>query len=997
MRLITKSAVYPIGALVALSVGAAAHAQTTAAPAASDATGGVQSPPNDAQPAPQADIVVTGSRIGRSSYTSESPIVSVGQDAVSASGSPTIETTLNQLPQLSSSASTSANFSTRAGQASADLRGLGQQRTLVLIDGRRMQPSGSDGSIDLNLIPTALIDNVEVITGGASAVYGSDAVTGVVNFKLRKNVDGVELSGQYGVSGRGDGATKNLNLLFGGPFSQGKGHVVFDLDYSQRDAVNFTDRKYLLGQFTSSYTPDGKLNTDATNLPSQAEVNAIFAKYGVAPGTVSRSTPFGFNADGTLFNPTGPVHYTGQYNSVIGVYQGALSSFTGNYLYAQTPLKRYNGFASTDYEISPHIKLFAQAMYSDDTVTSRTAPATVGSNTSTIPLTVPVTNPFIPADLAQLLASRAQPNAPFTIVTRLSPAGDHMQRFHYSVYQFQAGASGDYGAGDWKWSVDGSIGRTDLTETDINYQSSTALNQLLQAPDGGASICSGGLNLFGQHPISAACIAYVNRTPQDITTLQQQIVEVNTDGTLFHLPAGPVKIAIGADYRRNSFSFNPDTSIASGDIAGYLPISSSHGATDVKEIYAEGLIPILRDTFLFKELNVDLAYRYSDYESVGGTSTYKADVDWKMFDGLRLRGGYSRAVRAPSVGELFAPQTQSQATLGSVTAVASGDPCDVRSAYRAPGAANAGQVRSLCLAQGVPMPIIDSYNNTTVNNAALSQGNPDLKAEIADTYSVGAVLTPHFSSPLFSRVNFSVDYYNISLKGAIGTITNLLATQRCFNADGSNPTYSQSNYYCSLISRDHSNGLITLIQNPLFNLGGYKTSGIDVTGDWAFDLDALGLKGNPGRLSISTDINYLISFDIQTVAGGPSVDYAGTILNTQIDPFADAHPHWKATSAVTYTLDPISLSLRWRYIGGMENAANVGTGGKLPPVEAVSYFDLDAGWSINNRLRLLVGIDNLFDRDPPIVNQSVAGGYQTDIYTYDIIGRRFFAQVKAKF
>ncbi len=1001
MLISTKAAVYPLSALLALAP-VTVSAQTTQqnAPAEPVAAGDHATPQTivgaAAEPTSDQrnqDIVVTGSRISRRDYVSESPIVTVGQAAIATTGSPTIEATLNTLPQLTTSASASANFTGRGGQASADLRGLGQQRTLVLLDGRRMQPSSSDGSIDLNTVPTQLIDSVEVITGGASAVYGSDAVTGVVNLKLRKNVQGVELSAQKGISSYGDGDTTDVNLLVGSRFADDRGHAMIDVSYSTRDAIQFNQRSYLLNQATSASQPEGRINVNAANLPSQAAVNAIFSRYGMAPGAVSRSSTFSFNTDGTLFLQSPVVNYRSPPLENVGVYNNGLTTFAGNYFYLQTPLNRYSAYTKADYDVSENLNVWVQALYTNYNVTAQFAPGVVGSNTS-VALNVPVTNPFISGDLSQLLASRPNPNAPFTIVKRLPDNGIHRERYDYDVFQLQGGLSGKL-FGDWKWDADGAYGRTTLNQTEINYQSSGAINQLLGAADGGRSLCAGGFNPFGNQPISPACIAYINRTPSSRTTLERGYLDANVTGTLLNLPAGGVKVAAGADYRKDSFSFLPDTGIAAGDIAGYLPIRASSGSTSVKEVYGELLVPVFRDAFFAKELNIDAAYRYSNYDSVGGISTYKVDVDWLVVDGIRLRGGYSRATRAPSVGELFAPQQFNQATLG-VLAGGGGDPCDIRSTYRAAGKPNAAAVRTLCLAQGVPAALIDNYTNINANTANVTAGNPALQAETADTFSAGIVLHPKIGNPLFSRINFSVDFYKIKLKGAVGSINNQLATQRCFNGDGSNPTYAASNFACTLIARDPGTGLISLIQNPTFNLGGYDTSGIDFAFDWTFDLDDVGF-GKAGRIAFSTTVNKLDEFAIQTLPGGPFVDFAGTLGNTQIDQFADAHPNWKATTSLTYALNPFDLTLRWRFLDRMQNAANVGTTATNPPIEAVSYFDLNANVKVANSFTLSLGVVNLGNRQPPIVNTNVTGQYASDPYTYDLVGRRFFVGVKTKF
>lgn len=967
-------------------------------------SGMAQTSPNPQTPAPTAappaaasvaEVVVTGSRISRRDYVSDSPIVTVGAAAVASSGAATLEGSLNQLPQVTTSASASANFVARGGQASVDLRGLGQQRTLVLVDGRRVQPSAPDGSADLNLIPSALIDSVEVITGGASAIYGSDAVAGVVNLKLKQHFKGAEIDTQYGVAGHGDGKTQNVTAVLGSDFADDKGNAYVALDYANRDIVRFTDRSYLQGQALSTNVQSSFVNVVSSNLPTQAAVNTVFAKYGVAPGTVSRSALLSTNPDNTLFVGPGAVNYRGPTTYPYKILNGSLFSLAGDDFYAQTPLTRYSLFGHADYKVSDDVTAYIDGFFTNYTVRTQGPPATAGSSSGK-PLSVPINNPFIPADLATILASRSTPGANFTIIQAGYEFGQRGERDEYNVYQLTTGLQGKLEFADISWNAYASFGRTQYLATELNFPSSDALNRLLQAPDGGASLCAGGFNPFGIHALSPSCVAYADRNARNTTVLEQRVVELDTQGKLFDLPAGEVRFAAGADYRSNTYSFVPDALIQTGELANYLPVAPSSGSEDVSEVYGELLVPLVRDLPLAKEANLDLGYRYSDYNTVGGVSTYKADFDWKVVEAVRLRGGYARAIRAPSVGELFAASSQGQLALGTPGLIGNGDPCDIKGAYRAAGSAIAAQVRTLCLAQGIPANLVDSFTNQNVRTPFTTSGNNGLQPETSDTYSVGVVVRPPFESPLFSRISLSVDYYDIKLDHAIGIVTNTVATSQCFDTTANAPL-NNANYFCQLITRDPTSGQITTIKNPELNLGGYETSGIDFEGDWSIPFEAVGLKAGLGTVTLSTVANRLEEFKIQTLAGGRTLDYVGTIGNTQIDQFADAHPRWKATSAVAWSVGPVQTSLRWRYIGSMANAINVGTGGTAHGVPSVSYFDLDAAWEVRPGLQLRGGVVNLGDKRPPTLNDSIVGNAATDLYTYDIVGRRFYVALKARF
>lgn len=938
------------------------------------------------------EIVVTGSRIARRDYTSSSPISTVSSDFLAKSESATLESSLNQLPQIASSASSNTNTTARGGQASLNLRGLGQQRTLVLLDGRRIQPSSPDGAVDLNIVPSALVGNIEIITGGASAVYGSDAVTGVVNLKLRRDVSGVELSGKYGMSELGDAQTLDLNLVAGGKFADGRGSALLSLGYSDRKPAEFAQRDHLRNQVIVSSFTDTVLLVDAANLPSQAVVNSIFAGYGAAPGTVSRSTQLALNADGTLFSPRGPLNYRGPTDLPLTVYNGSLGFAVSEFYRAQTPLTRHSVFGHVDYELTEDMSLFAEALYTNYETVTGGLYANSGSSSGK-PLSAPVTNPFIRPDLAAYLASRSNPNAPFRVQRFTDEAGPRAERNEYDVYQITVGINGKIAGTDLKWGIFGSSGKTSTHTTYTGFPSSDAINQLLNAPDGGASLCAGGYDIFGPGAISADCARFIQRTARAETVLKQKIVEANLAGTLLQLPAGPLQFAAGASYRQNDYSYEPDHLISSGELANFLPVFGSRGTTKAKEVYGELLIPVLKDIPFIRELTLNPSYRYSHYDGIGGVSTYKIDGDWTIVEAVRVRGGYSRATRAPSAGELFAASSLGQASVGSPGTIGSGDPCDSRGAYRT--GANAAQIETLCLAQGVPAGLYSTFTNINPRTPFQAGGNLNLRPEEADTYSVGLVLKSPFTSPWLGNLTVSLDYYSIKINEAIGQITNQVALAQCFDTT-INPDLSNSNYFCQLLNRNPANGQLDLISNPLVNLGSYSSSGIDGQVDWRLNLADAGIAGN-GSLAISTIVSWLDKFEIQNLPTAPVLDYAGTIGNTQIDLFATAHPKWKATTSATLAFPGLAGSVRWRYIGPMENAANVGTGGTAPGVAAVSYFDFDLRFDVAEAFTFNLGVVNAFDRKPPVLYRNVTGTLATEPYTYDLIGRRFYMGAKIKF
>lgn len=981
MSLRTCSVVFPVGVILAATAGGLANAQTAAGPAPGSDT--------------VSEVVVTGSRIARRDYVSESPIVTVGAEMLEKSGSATVEGALNQLPQFTASSTASSNLTSRGGQANANLRGLGQPRTLVLMDGRRLQPSNTDGSVDLNTIPDSLVENVEVITGGASAVYGSDAIAGVVNFRLKRNFEGLELKAQYGVAEKGDGETLQLSGLIGGSFAEDRGRAVLGLSYTDRKPVMMSDRDFFRISSASANLPQGAIRPDAANLPSQAAVNAIFAGYGVAPGAVPRSNTFGFNSDGTLFSAATPaLNFRDDMGDLVFKLNNTYFYNTGQVYYLQLPLTRYSVFGRASYDVTDSIEAYAQAYFTSyDAETQIVAPV-AGGATAPRPLTVPYNNPFLPADVAALLASRPNPTAPFLYTTRMNEVGLRVQTNDWNVHQLTLGARGKLPIKDWTFDVYGSRGETRYLETNEGYPSLSSLERLLAAPDGGASICAGGYDPFGLRTLSDQCLSYLSRTIHTSTNLTQTALQASLQGGLWDLPAGELRFAAGAEYRRNSYDFSPDPLLVNLDLVNAQATNASKGATTVKELYVELLAPLLRDMPFVDELNLDVAYRYSDYDSVGGVHTYKASLDWKPNDWLRARGGYQRAIRAPNVGELFTAPTPSSEALGNPGAIGVGDPCDVRGQYRSPAYAGSAQVRQLCLAQGIPTALIDNYRNTNSRTNTASQGNLDLREETADTFSVGVVLRPTFDSPWLRNVSLSLDYYSIELKDAIGSVTGLLTVSKCYNADGSNPTYDPSNYFCRQVDRETASGLISVINTPVLNLGGYRTAGVDAQLDWRMPLADMGLGDLPGTLSANIVASYLDKYQIQNLPDSPFQEYAGTVGNAQIDPYADTRPRWKAATTVSYELQPVAVSLQWRYIDAQSNAANVGTTGTTRGVKDRHYFDLNGRWAVNEDLDLAVGVVNLLGEEPPLVG--VTPG-TTSLSTYDVVGRRFFARLTARF
>jgi iron complex outermembrane recepter protein len=1013
-RRLGRARVFPLSGALAVSISAATYAQTPPTAAAASE--------------PIEEVTVTGSHLIRHEDTATSPLVTISQDVLQEQGGGTFGIKLQQLPQVTAGANELTGSGQPTGRATIDLRGLGSNRTLVLADGRRLQPSTAAVEVDLNTIPAALIDNVEVITGGASAVYGSDAVAGVVNLKLKHHFQGFELDGQFNSTELGDGQEETLDALMGTNFADNRGNIVLSIDYLSRGRAYFDNRPFYQAAFPigaapwgSNLLPQGGFVPDATNLPSQAAMNSVFGGYGVANGAVAPGSVLSFNPDGSLFGQVGAVNYRGPLNNdyVVSKTQSALVYNLGPLQLLSSPTTRWSTFSHGEFKLNDDVTLYGQAMFTKyDAITNYGA----GLQTQGTTAVVPVDNAFIPTDLATILASRANPTVPFSMQKLWLQTGTSVSTYDNTVYQFVGGAKGSLPFNDWTWDAYGTQGSTaiDVTQTSggasfsriqqlltsrsvagpngtlVNVPAYIAAggggNTLIANPayatainDGGRSIpglnggpnpCPNGLNIFSSASLDPSCRAYLQIHPTNRTSIDQTVIELDLQGTAVELPAGKLQLAAGADYRKNTYHYNPDP--ATTDEVGSFPAASVSGSTDVKEVYLEGLVPLVKNVFLAKSLDLDAAYRRSNYLS-GAVNAYKLDLDWKMVDSLRIRGGYERAIRAPNVVELYNPSVAAPALLGQQ------DPCNVGSAQRT--GASAAQVRALCIAQGVPNSIIDSYESTFAGTQAIQQGNTQLKPEIANTFTAGVVWQAMFAAPLAQGLSLSADYFNIDLQQAISTLSADLVFQRCFSSTY-NPTFSQNNSYCQSIIRTAGVGTPDQTVTPYFNLGGLKTTGVDFELRWGPGLGALGLSDRFGKLDLDMLATRLQHFEVQASQGAPWAEYVGTIGYGATGDNG-AHPRWKANTTLAWENGGAQVGVRWYFVQQMQDIF----GG--PGVANYSTFDLFGRLKVTHVLQLQAGINNLANKEPLATFGGLPGN--TDSGTYDPLGRRYFVSFSAKF
>lgn len=942
------------------------------------------------------DIVVTGSRIARQDYVSTSPIVTVGQEDFQSTGAVTIDALVNELPQFVPSVTSTSNNPSNGGQANIDLRGLGTQRTLVLMNGRRVVPSNADGTVDINLLPTPLIRNVEVISGGASAAYGSDALAGVANFILDDSFEGVQFDVQYGVTDREDGETESYSVTIGGDIADGRGNAVMSIGRSLRSYIYNADREFSAISGRSGTTPLGSTVFDANNLPSQAALGAYFGTPNL-PATGG----FGFNNDGSLFAYQGTINFKSPGGIDFDGFAtpgGDYNYNTGALNYLQLPLERWNAFGAVNYRVSDAAEFYGSLLLTDYQSANELAPTPAAS---AMGFRVPVTNPFISPDLAAILATRPNPTASFRLDKRFNAVGGRHAQEDYTVYQGTAGVRGDLvGLRDWTYDIYAQYGRMERTTTQSGNVSRSAVQSLLDAPDGGVSLCDGGFNPFGESNLSAECAAFIGRTSVNNVLQDQSVVEASLQGGLLNLWAGEMRFAAGLQYREDFFDFRPDAGLARTnpivvrpdggttgglETAGFNAQQPFSGGTNSLEAFVELLIPVLRDLPMVKTLDLNLGYRIADNSTVGGMPSYKAELDWAVTDYLRFRGGLQRAVRAPSIGELFAPMNLSFPQIGAVSSTGfSGDPCDTRSSYRT--GPDAAKVQALCAAQAAAA---GSPNYVYTNNQVpgLTGGNPDLEEETADSFTAGLVLTSPSTSPWLSGLSASVDYYSIEIEDVIGAVSAANMLQGCFNAQGQNPNYDPNNAYCTLFRRDPLSGSVVDASEVLDNLATLKTSGVDAQFDWRLSMEDAGLPAW-GDLNLNVIVGWLETRQRQDVPGAPIIDRVGTVDVVTAGQF-NSFPEWKALTSVNWSKDQFGLGLRWRYVSEMEVFSST------TKLDATHYFDLNGRWDITDQISLRATVNNVLDQEPRTWDPGVQAN--TDPSTYDILGRRYSIGLTAKF
>ena len=902
------------------------------------------------------EIVVTGTRVERQNLEAPSPVTSIDSEALSIVNTINTEQFINSLPQVVPAFDGTSN-NPGTGTATVSLRGLGSQRTLVLVDGFRFVSANGDGVVDLNSIPSALVKRVDIVTGGASAVYGSDAMAGVVNFVLDDEFEGVEVDGSLEFSDRGDAGIYNLGVTLGGNFDNGRGNATVYAGYSQRDAVFQGDRDFSRvanDDNGTGFDPFGSSGVPGTRL---------FDSFTFPDGSTGGAT---FDSNGNIIPWINSGPDTTRYNYA-----------PVNYL--QLPQTRYTLAAFSTYDITDTVTAKLKGIFTSNVVPTELAP-TPFFDFATVDLT---TNPFL-NDTARsvLTASASDPTAyQVYIGRRMLEVGPRTNDQELQSMQISGDLSGQFSE-EWDWDIHAHISRSSGSTVQTGNVSRSALQ---------AAVLEGRCNIFGEGAFSDECAAEVARTGIIQQVSEQRSLVATTDGpvNMIQSPSAdnPLQLVLGAEYRQEDFDFRPD-SVLGPDVAGFNQSLPVEGDFNTYEVFGEAYLPLIEGGTWAEELSVNGAYRYSDYSTVGGISSYAAGVEWAPVSDIRFRGQLQRSVRAPNVQELFRPQTNGFP--------GASDPCAFVNDLPATATAAA------CAANGVPA---SGYNTTALQPNSqvegLFSGSADLQAESSDTITLGFVAQPSAVPGL----TVSVDYYDIEVEDAIGAPPVQGVLDACL--------FGVVPEFCSLINRLPDGRLDNVVLTDV-NAAVLRSEGIDFEVDYTFDADQVGLGGVGGEFSLNFVGGLKLSDEAQLLETTNLDDCTG-FFGARYGACGEPSPEWKHTATLRYVKGPVLTSLRWRYLSNTRaddplslldndpsnpttllNDRDIST---LFAQEtgAKNYFDLSSQWDITDHFQLSGGIINVFDVDPPELGDCCSEQANTYPATYNPFGRKIFIGGKMRF
>ena len=905
-------------------------------------------------------IVVTGTRLSGPGLVASSPTTTITRADLQIKQVVAIEDFLREMPALVPAIGPGTNNGTGGG-ATLDLRGLGANRTLVLVNGRRLTPFDLAGVVDTNAIPVALIERVEIITGGASAVYGADAVAGVINFILKRDFEGAEIAAQWGQSVDKDGDRQRIDVTIGGNFADDRGNAVLSVGHTVTDPVLQGNRAVSLSSLSSvTGLPQGSgTGVPATifNNTRGAGVTGPLAGGGICPdGRLGCSNPFNFNP---------------------------LNLF-------QTPLNRLQANALGNFFINDDHEIYGELMFNRSDVISNLAPSGTFFNN----YFVPVGNPFIPTAMRNQLCANMgiaaaacvvgnPTEALLTIGRRFTELGPRLNNFENTMFQGTVGFKG-FLTDAWSYDASYSFGEADQVQTRGNWGSNSRVQQALRALNTTTCLTNTNgcvpLNVFGpEGSVTPAMIGFFNLD----SLLQQKVTQdvlagfVSGDlGDGFKSPWAeyPISLVFGVEQRSLSAATKSDqASQIRGEVLGTgAPTPDRRGSFELLEGYMEIIAPIINDAPAAYSLSFEGGFRRSTFETAGNSisyNTFKYGGEWAPVESFRVRALKQRAVRAPNVNELFAPLVTGLSNLAV-------DPC---------GGATPTAPRDLCLATGVPADRYGSLAHPSAGQVnVLGGGNPDLGPEIADTTTVGVVWAPTF----VENLALTLDYYDIDLTRAVSSPS---------VADIMTACYTDRNLAsCALIGRDPVNGSFAGtgsrgISLASSNLGKLRTNGYDLGVNYLLDI------GDYGRLDFGLNVNKVRNWTFQ-----PTPTSLNRDCNGYYSVSCGVIHDFKSNFRTTWSYADFAVSLNWRHLGGIiEEPLGQAFLPAFSSIGSYNYFDLGASWQVSEMLRVNLAIANVTDREPPNVGNTIAGTGVNSGNTfpnyYDAIGRFYTLGVTVKF
>lgn len=965
------------------------------------------------------EVTVTGTRIAKPDAVSTSPITTVSAETLEQLNTVNLESSLRQLPQFLPGATEFINNG-NPGAATINLRGLGSNRTLVLMDGKRLPPFGTSGSVDINLIPAPLIDRIDIVTGGASAVYGSDAIAGVVNFITKKDFEGVEVGANISQYGEGDGQVVSAAMTAGSSFADDRGSAIISFGYTKRDPVLQGDRAYsnFNLQPADGYRYAGTWYEyssdifDASRRLGSSNAGATRAAIRTATGGFSSRY---FTPDGNLVPRSG----LGQY--------APNATFNYNpYNYFQVPQERWQAFASADYQISDSVRAYGRVFAVNSSVPTQLASsAFFGGSTSTFK--VNLDNPYLTAAQRTALigaynneAARPISGQPAhgvydpaaaagtQLVTvnglrrRLIELGPRAGISDSKTLQLTAGVEGDLGDSGWTWDVSaqwGRVSRFDGLENDVSI--ARARNSIIAIQTADGIVCVSGppcapVNIFSGNgapyrdsgipmtgAISQAGLDYIRASYYSAQDTEAHSASASVAGEFgaFKLPTADagLGLAFGVDWNENTSVYRPDDLTQFGGAMGQGGTSPPlKGRVDSTEIFAEAYLPLVTGKTGIQNLALDLGVRSSDTNLAGNFETWKAGLEYTPVEGYRFRTMLQRAVRAPNIGEQFAP-----ASFG-LTEVRT-DPC----AGTAP-VTNAA-LRAKCIAQGAPAAQIGSISPPAAQQAGSIGGGAvalgvQLVPEQADTFTVGLQVSPAFL-PGFSA---SVDLYKIEIEGGIGTYGAQEILDNCFGKDIAE--------FCSLVRRNSLGELegdgFGIVQS-IRNLSTINAEGIDYSFNYDFDV---------GDFDIGFGVagSHTLDSSFKSSPASSVIECQGVYGDTCGNPTAEdrinlsATVGWKSLSATVFVRHLSAVDVQERADDPDQTGRSIYLVEKIP---AVQYVDLSLQWRWNDALKVTLAAQNLLDEEPTVVGNIPGGNTSSNVYAeiYDPLGPKYSLGVSYKF